>query len=180
MLFWCAVREESNIHLFMCSEEVHSEGIATEDWLMERLWFLRRTLMDDQTNVLEFKFSLNFLCLDRVIDWWSSDAVKEGVSAGALMSLWVKALFNWKYSWVWSMHKMVISSVIVVIVLVVRTDLFSDFLTHGSTRAEGLIQLNWLSAENNSPGVRDLLLQRLAVTGLKDGMRNHWGQTDRK
>lgn len=70
------------------------------------------------------------------------------------------------------MHKMVISSMIVVIVLVVRTDLFSDFLTHGSTRAERLIQLNWLSAENNSPGVRDLH-SHLAVTGLKDGMRNH-------
>jgi len=49
---------------------------------------------------------------------------------------------------------------IVMIVLVVRTDLFSDFLTCGRTRAEGLIQLNWLSHEKSSPGVMDLLLSR--------------------
>lgn len=39
-------------------------------------------------------------------------------------------------------------------VLVIRTGLFSG------ARAEGLIQVNWLSAENNIPGMMDLLLSR--------------------
>lgn len=89
--------------------------------------------------------------------WCCSEVGKKGDSAGALMSLmslWVKALVNLKYSWVWTMHWTVISRAIMMIVLGIRTGLFSG------ARAEGLIQVNWLAAENNIPGVMDSLLSR--------------------